>query len=254
LPPQPPGISRREQAKGERRARVVAAAWQILREEGVDGLSMKAVAGRAGVSLATLYNLFGSKGAVLAGVYEQDLRNYEALVAARPGDALDRIFDAVDVAARLYGADPDFYRAIMWRRDQEMPQAMVDIRLNDPRARFWPDLVARAVEAGALRAGTDPTVLGVLMMQSLGGVISDWLGDRISLERLPLEAKLAFAIMLSAFATGEASLRLRKQVQTLHRRLSLEPRRSASLDPSPPAGEAGPAEQARTSGRAALSG
>jgi AcrR family transcriptional regulator len=229
--PLAPKTSRREQAKGERRARVVDAACELLREVGVEALSVRAVSARAGVSLSTIYNLFASKDAILTSVYDQDLVKFEALVdAAGSGDALDRIFDAIDIAAGLYRADPSFYRAIMWRRSDEPADPDLDARLREPRTRFWPAMAARAADEGLLRPGTDPAVLGVLMMQSLGGVISDWIGDRISVERLPTEAKLAFAVILSAFATGETALRLRKLIQAYHRQLSLEHRRAAGLD------------------------
>jgi hypothetical protein len=41
---------------------------------------------------------------------------------------------------------------------------------------------------------------------------------------------------LSAFAAGEANLRLRKQIQQLHRRLSLEHRQAAAPEVSPGVG------------------
>ncbi len=56
----------REKRKLERRERILAAAQELIRETGSVGLSMRALARKAEVSLATPYNLFGSKGAVLA--------------------------------------------------------------------------------------------------------------------------------------------------------------------------------------------
>ena len=58
-------MSRREEAKAERRHRIVTAARDLIRETGDTGLSMRAIAARANVSLSTPYNLFGSKGAIL---------------------------------------------------------------------------------------------------------------------------------------------------------------------------------------------
>jgi AcrR family transcriptional regulator len=97
-----PRLSRRETAKGERRARIVDAACELLRESGVEDLSVKAVAARAGLSLSTLYNLFASKDAILTSVYDQDLLQFAARVEeARCADALDRIFLTIDVSAEL---------------------------------------------------------------------------------------------------------------------------------------------------------
>lgn len=220
----PPRLSRREAAKGERRARIVDAAWELLREGGVDDLSVKAVAARAGVSLSTLYNLFASKDAILTGVYEQDLLHYAALVAeARSVDSLDRIFDAIDISAGLYAADPNFYRAIMRRDTGAAPNPARDAWLKHPRM-FWHNLLAKAVEEGFLRPAVDTAVLNVLVTQVLSGVVSDWVLGRISEARFAAEAKFALASLLSAFARGEASLRLRKMIASQHRQLSTEPR------------------------------
>ena len=106
-------ISQRERGMAERRARIVEAARDLIRATGDTGLSMRALAERAGVSLATPYNLFGSKQAVMLGVLEADLAAFRAgLDAAGPGDPLRRLFDNVALAARFYDEDPGFYRAL----------------------------------------------------------------------------------------------------------------------------------------------
>ena len=211
----PPG--RREQAKSERRGRVVAAACEILREVGVEALSGRAVAARAGVSLSTIYNLFGSKDAVLAQVFDEDLERFEALVAAaHSADALERIFDALDIAADLYQADPGFYRATMLRRPGG---GELQTALRAPRIRFWRERVAAAVAEGWLRRETDPVVLSALLIQITGGVLGDWIGGDISVEQLRREIKLGFAVALAAFATPLAASRLRTITAELHREL-----------------------------------
>jgi AcrR family transcriptional regulator len=219
-----PKTSRREQAKDERRARVVDAACELLREVGVEALSVKAVSARAGVSLSTIYNLFASKDAILTSVYNQDLLNFAALVGeARSPDALDRIFDAIDISAGLYREDPSFYRAIMGRGSGAAINPTRDAWLQEPRL-FWRRLLAAAVDEGLLRPEVDTAVLNVLLNQVLAGVVSDWLAGRVSEARFALEAKFAYACVLSAFARGEAALRLRKMSATLHHRLGAEPR------------------------------
>ncbi|MFX8339372.1 helix-turn-helix domain-containing protein, partial [Acinetobacter baumannii] len=67
--------NRRDTAKAERRSRIIKAARDLIRETGDAGLSMRALAAKAGVSLATPYNLFGSKRAVLVAVLE-DIKGF----------------------------------------------------------------------------------------------------------------------------------------------------------------------------------
>ena len=63
-------LGKREQAKAERRHRIVRAARDLIRETGDTDLSMRMLAQRAKVSLSTPYNLFGSKRAVVLAVLE----------------------------------------------------------------------------------------------------------------------------------------------------------------------------------------
>jgi AcrR family transcriptional regulator len=223
LDPAPP-LSRREAAKGERRARIVDAAHELLREVGFESLSVKAVAQRSGLSLSTLYNLFASKDAILAGVHQQDVRHVAALVEeAHVADSLDRIFKAIEISADRYREDPAFYRAILRRDTRGAPDPARDALLREPRM-FWRNLLAAAVEDGFLRPVADTDVLNVLVGQALNGATWDWLLGRVSEARFADEAKFACACLLCPFARGEASLRLRKMIAGLHRKLSAEPR------------------------------
>lgn len=224
MPSAPPPISRREAAKSERRSRIVAAARDILREAGVDGLSVKAVTARAGVSLSTLYNLFTSKDAILAGIHHQNVLEHTAQVeAAHSPDSLQRIFDAIDIAAQRYRADPEFYRAILQRDSSAAHDPARDALLEEPRM-FWRGLLTAAVAEGWLRPAADTEVLKASLNQLLSGATWDWVMGRISEARFADEAKLSCACLLTPFARGEASLRLRKMITSLHRRLDAEPR------------------------------
>jgi len=105
---------RREQAKAERRTRIVRAARDLIRETGDTDLSMRMIAKRARVSLTTPYNLFGSKRAVVLAVFEDERDFVVRFSQLKAANALDRIFDAHDLAMRYFIEDPDFYRTL-WK-------------------------------------------------------------------------------------------------------------------------------------------
>jgi AcrR family transcriptional regulator len=217
-----PQTSRREQAKNERRVRIVDATHSLLREVGMEDLSIKLVAERAGVSPATVYNLFGTKGAVLARVFDLDLLGFQKLVDEAPSqDALERIFDAIAIAAQLYRKEPEFYRATMWSRgsvregDGEVPWAV-----REPRTRFWTSMVENAIAEGHLRPRTNTRVLGVLMIQIAAGVLSDWVLNIVSVDQLERETSFGFAILLEHYATKESGRRLRARIAALEAALS----------------------------------
>jgi len=220
--PPPPRISRREEAKSGRRGRIVDATCALLRELGAEELSVKMIAARAGVSVSTVYNLFESKEAVLASVFDLDLAQFEQRVAAaRSEDALARVFDSIDIAADLYRADPGFYRAIMWRLPGGAGDPALSVALRAPRNRFWRAMVETAIRDGQLNPGTDPAVLAALLIQIFGGVLSSWISNEITTDQLQAEAKFGFAVALSAFATKAAAGRLRSQIDQLHAALSV---------------------------------
>jgi AcrR family transcriptional regulator len=210
---------RREQAKRERRDRIVEAACDLLRDGGVETLSMKVMADRAGVSQSTVYNLYGSKQAVLAAVFDRDLINFARMVDAAPSaNALERIFDSVDIAADLYRDDPDFYRATMWGFTAGS-ESFLKAALRAPRVRFWRDMIARARDAGQLRPSVDPAVLGALVVHIFDGVLADWIRGDIDVERLRTEAKFGFAVALGAFAAQRDRTDLRQRAEALHEAL-----------------------------------
>lgn len=216
---------RREQAKAERRTRIVQATYALLREVGMDGISIKLVAERAEVSAATVYNLFGTKNAILKQVLDLDLEQFEARVARlKSKDALQRIFDAVHVAARLYEDDPGFYRATMMVRPVSGAPDVYAAR-RDPRLAFWRGMIEAAVAEGHLRRDVNDEVLGTLLNHITAGVLADWIAHVISVRQLEREICFGFAVALRAFSTGPASAVLDGRIDELKTSLSVGHRR-----------------------------
>ncbi len=88
---------KRQQGVEERRRRLVRAASELIAERDDGSFSMPELAKRAGVSLATPYNLFGSKAAVLAQVFERLVRGFRRDSAWMEGlPASERILGVVD--------------------------------------------------------------------------------------------------------------------------------------------------------------
>lgn len=209
-----PPTSRREEAKNERRRRIVEAAASLVREQGFDAVSMVQIAERAEVSPGTLYNLFQTKNAIFRQVFDLDLREYERLLSQAPArDPLDRMFVAIELAASLYRADPDFYRT-MARANGDGPDGLGSA-IAEPRTAFWQTQVAEAVLQGRLRPDTNADVLGVALTQLMRGVFLEWAGRVISADRLAKEVAFGFAMALLAYATEEEAPSLRRRLGIL---------------------------------------
>ena len=107
-----PDIGRRERAKEERRQRIVRAVRDLIRETGDTNPSMRLIASRAGVSIATAYNLFGSKQAVVLAVLEDRQNFIERFASLKARNPLDLVFAAHELAVSYYTQDPEFYRPL----------------------------------------------------------------------------------------------------------------------------------------------
>jgi len=99
------------------------ACLKILDEEGPGQLTTQRIADVAGINIASLYQYFPNKEAVLAGVFQQQVRQYKDAAVKRFGeidrisrvsleDTLAAIVDMeVEQRLMLQRMDPAFYRA-----------------------------------------------------------------------------------------------------------------------------------------------
>ena len=114
--PAPPAAKagRRQQGIAERRRRLVRAAGELIEEKEDGNFSMPELAARAGVSLATPYNLFGSKAAVLGQLFEGQVRGFlkeSDWMRGKPPH--ERILGVVDRLVAAYARRPRFFRNLM---------------------------------------------------------------------------------------------------------------------------------------------
>ncbi len=200
--PSPEPLSRREAGKAERRRQIIRAARDLIRETGNAGLSMRGLAARAGVSLATPYNLFGSKRAIVVAVL-QDVREFqERFATVRAADPVEKIFAALDIAIAFYVGDPSFYRTL-WSAVFDATDGVRNEILNPKRDAFWRGLLEDAFRAGALSADVD---LGLLLRQLellLRSVMFEWVVGEVGPERLAPLARHGYALILLGAASAE---------------------------------------------------
>ncbi|WP_448586218.1 TetR/AcrR family transcriptional regulator [Thermaurantiacus sp.] len=195
---------RRAQAMADRRQRIVRAARDLIRETGETDLSMRALAQRAGVSLATPYNLFGSKRAVMLAVLEDERDFAERFRELDAPDSIARIFAAHDLAFSYYAADPDFYRTL-WRA--LLDSSGVDStglaspeRVRQVRA-IWRALLEAAVRDGLLAPVVPVETLQAILSQVSGGALLFWTMGGLPTERLSASVGLGYALALGGVAT-----------------------------------------------------
>ena len=206
--------SRRERHKDQRRTRIVDAAYDLLREVGADDLSVKMIAERADVSAATIYNLFGAKGAVLERVYARDFEAFvERVAAAGPMSALDAVFESIRIAADLYRSDPAFYRGMSIRDPRAEPELVISVQ--GPRFAFWQALLARAAAERDLQPGMPIDLIATAMMQLGGGAFGAWVADLVSVDDMERQTCYGLARLLLGVARPAGRARLQARIDAI---------------------------------------
>ena len=191
-----------ERRKLETRERIVAVAREMIGETGETELSMRPLALRAEVSLATPYNLFGSKGAILQAVLASDVDTFVQRVSALPSaDSIERIFDALELAAKVYDEEPKFYRTL-FRALFNTGSRDLAAMFNPPRRAFWRGLIEQAIEERALSREVDAGHFALALGHTFGAIVLEWVEQEMSLVELRAAFGFEVALLLSGAATA----------------------------------------------------
>lgn len=94
------GADWKEGRRRSARAAIVEAAWEVVRENGLAGLSMRDLARRAGITTPTLYAYFDSKNAIYDAMFAQAAAEFTDHMTASYDSAGPR--DVLLAAARRF--------------------------------------------------------------------------------------------------------------------------------------------------------
>jgi AcrR family transcriptional regulator len=185
---------------GDLKNALISAGVEILSQDGIEGLSLRKVAQRAGVSHNAPYSHFPDK---------------QSLIAAISTEGFKQLYDGLDTAISSYPDDPK-------RQLQEGAWAYVQFAMNNAdtfkimfsgvleKEKEYPafveisrktfervvDVVRSCQEAGVLRS-TPPEITAVIVWGQIHGVISLMLEGQIShtvLDRFEIREIVLFAI------------------------------------------------------------
>lgn len=200
-------MASREEAKRRRREEIVRAARNLMRERGDTGFSMRALAAAAGVSIATPYNLFGSKQAIMFAVLEADMVRYQTRLERLRADELDMFFKAVSLAISYYSKEPDFHRSVLFSVYSDGGRDYQAI-FSGQRFVFFSQLVRSAIEAGFLGQEIDPDTFAMTLGHTLFSAMLEWMFGEVELEEFERRAHYGFTLLLLGAGTEKARQRL----------------------------------------------
>lgn len=217
-------MASREEGKDLRRRAILSAARDLISGREETQFSMRALSERAGLSITTPYNLFGSKQAIMQALLDEDIETFsEAVNRSRAGE-IDRFFRAVSQGVEAFARDDGYYRAVMAAVYREGgPQYRSTFRV--PRRLFWRRLVEDAIRAGCLSDEVEAEPFSVNLAAIFFSHILEWVAGEMALEEVEARTHYGFALALLAFADDRHREMLRKKAMTAQGKLCRAARR-----------------------------
>jgi len=175
------GSEARTPSQHARRARIVAAATDLLEDREYERIQIREVAEAAEVALATLYRYFPSKEQLYATVLVTWAESFDpSAVRARSADTTDqaRLLAALRRAVRAYERHPNFYRLIT------ALEVVTDPVVADLYARFASRFGGALRESLRTVADDDAAVIVQLASSLLGSLLRSWSIGKIPIARV----------------------------------------------------------------------
>lgn len=193
-------MNKREQNKTDKRAQIVEVARKLMRSHKTTGFSMRQLAEVSAVSIATPYNLFGSKQGVIAAVMDTDLDDFKDRLLIENTNSLDVIFNLVNVTVQLFAEQPNYYKTGALAVHQET-DASIKSSFGLPRQALMKNLVQQAIQHGHISHRMNADSLSISLSMQFYSWIQLWANDVISLGELETRGHYAFALTLAGAAT-----------------------------------------------------
>lgn len=186
-----------------RRLRILEEAGAMLAAGGMEGLTLRGVATRAGVTVPTIYNLIGGKETVVAALIGTALDAQDAALAALPPcRGLARAEAAAEASLALYLGAPERYAGLFRALSELEANAACGALAGEfeRAATTYARAVAEAQEAGDLRGALAAPVLGRHIVHGQIDVLRRWAAGGYSTDSAHAAAHYALITALLADA------------------------------------------------------
>jgi AcrR family transcriptional regulator len=145
---------RRQASRALMRTDILAAAQHIIRTQGLDALSLRALARAVGVTAPALYEYFDSKDAILKALFVQGSEVMLARMEQVIADTLPGIHQvqAILVGYRAFARDePDYFRLLFSTVDPNVTLTDEDCTVMHTLFERFVGVIVRSIEVGELK-------------------------------------------------------------------------------------------------------
>jgi AcrR family transcriptional regulator len=219
--------------KAERRARIGKVARQLVVERGYEGLTMRELAQKARVAVPTLYNLFGSKDAILVAELEASARVIASQQLSLGGDTFfSRGMATFEAGMRMVEDQPDFYRECMHMFLTSTETAEMRHRMEDGYIALMAANLAAAKAAGQLADWAEPAIVAHHMFALYISILIGWGLGEIDFPTFRIAALSGICHLLAGVARGPFAADVEAKLRTLPREYIHVTPRSAPPKPA----------------------
>jgi AcrR family transcriptional regulator len=208
-------MSLREVGKNRRRVRILEAARQCIRDGGAENVSLKAIANAAELSVATLYNLFGSKEGILVALLVSSIESFRQRSPDVTSPAVRGRFDSLSaIAIDEFVSDEFFYRELIKSLSQMESRVHLSglvglsLDLGEP-------IVNRMIEAGELTEVVSPRVLSHHLFMGFVHAVQLWSSGVTSSAQFRTQVAHTQCLLLAGVATEGFRIKLHARLREL---------------------------------------
>ncbi|MDE2692478.1 MAG: TetR/AcrR family transcriptional regulator [Acidobacteriota bacterium] len=217
---------RREANVAARRQRILESARTLLKESGPEGLSMRKLAKDAGLSVTTLYNLLGSREAILQALIRDSDQRLEAAApdAGAARTPLRRASRAMEGVLRYMIDNGDLLRPLIVAHFGSGYVATLGKADQGEHFRSAKEAIRAAIgeaqASGQLRKTVGQEFLEAQLYAGWGLALDQWAFGLIDDETLRLRSLSGFYVGLLAIAEPEVRPGFENELRRLERQLA----------------------------------
>jgi AcrR family transcriptional regulator len=222
-------VSLRERGKEKRRDGILSAADRLIRRDGIDAVAMRALADAAGVSVATVYNLYGSKEAVLFALMNRAL---DALVlddlSNAPLDPIALSRSMTRASITYFTKDAGLYRPLL-RALRDCAVTSQTLQFVERSEVFLETAVRAAVLGGQIEPVLSPSLLTRMMLEAYARAGDLWSLGVLDDDGFLAQALYGIDLTWLAAATTRARPAIVKSLRATEKKLAQAVRRQRAM-------------------------
>lgn len=181
------------------RQAIINSAEALVTEQGVDSLTLDAVAAECGITVQTIYNRVGGRSAILLAIAEKalaDNRHYMSAAYRRAGSVQQRLQAVITGYLRFASEKPYAFRLLA--NPPQDPQALEKITalIREHNAQLE-QLIRDGIDSGSIDPATNPAAAATALWAAANGLLAlHWRPDRDAMTAGNLQAVLDTGIRL----------------------------------------------------------